>query len=215
MPRTRRQRSTRAVPDVTAVYSGDSNFNSSTSSDLSQTVNAADTTTTLSSSSNTSVFGQSATFSVSVSGTTATPTGSVVFYDGSTALDTETLDGSGNASFATSALAVGSHTITAVYGGDSNYNSSTSSAVDQAVDFATSTTMASSEPNPSVFGQSVTFTAGVSAVSPGSGIPTGSIVFYDGSTAFGHRDPEWLRRCCVYYFGPDWRIAHHHGCLSG
>ncbi len=146
-------------------------------------MNAADTTTTLSSLSNTSVFGQSVTFSVSVSGTTATPTGSVVFYDGSTALDTETLDGSGDAAFTTSALAVDSHTITAVYGGDSNYNSSTSSAVDQAVDFATSTTMASSEPNPSVFGQSVTFTAGVSAVSPGSGTPTGSIVFYDGSTA--------------------------------
>src|SRR3989442_5999603 len=68
---------------------------------------------------------------------------------------------------------------------DSNFNPSTSSAVTQSVLKADTTTSVSSSANPSVSGQSVTFTAIVSVVSPGSTAvanPTGTVNFYDGST---------------------------------
>src|SRR3989442_15140045 len=39
--------------------------------------------------------------------------------------------------------------------------------------------------NPSVFGQSTTFTATVAAVSPGAGTPTGTVNFLDGATVIG------------------------------
>ena len=45
--------------------------------------------------------------------------------------------------------------------------------------------MLTASPNPSVFGESVTFTATVSAASPGSGTPTGTVTFFDGATQIG------------------------------
>src|SRR5207248_535620 len=83
----------------------------------------------------------------------------------------------------TSSLSAGMHTVTAVYGGDSNFLSSTTSALTETVNNATVTTVASS-PNPSLSGQAVTFTATVTDTS-GSATPTGSVEFYDGSTDLG------------------------------
>jgi hypothetical protein len=57
---------------------------------------------------------------------TGTPTGTVDFLEGSTTLASGvTLDGSDQATFTTSSLAVGSHTITADYSGDTNFLAST------------------------------------------------------------------------------------------
>jgi len=109
---------------ISAVYSGDGNYNSSTSSPLTQTVNKATTTTTIKSSSNPSTHGASVTFTASVSSNTAT--GTVIFKDETTELKTVTTSG-GVAIYTTSTLDVGAHTITAVYSRDGNYNGSTSS----------------------------------------------------------------------------------------
>jgi hypothetical protein len=57
------------------------------------------------------------------------PTGMVTFSDGTTALGTGTLSGTGVAMYTASALSVGTHSITAAYGGDSGDTASTSSAV--------------------------------------------------------------------------------------
>ena len=84
------------------------------------------TTTALSSSQNPSVFGQSVTFTATVSSASGTPSGTVTFKDGATTLGTGTLAG-GVATLPTSSLAIGGHTITAVYGGDTNFTGSTSS----------------------------------------------------------------------------------------
>ena len=95
------------------------------------------TTTALSSSTNPSTYDQSVTFTATVSPNgSGTPTGTVTFMDGSTALGTGTLSG-GLATFATSALAIGTHPVTAVYSGDSNFLGSTSSVLTQNVDSAT------------------------------------------------------------------------------
>ena len=91
----------------------------------------------------------------------------------------------GTASLAVSSLAVGSHSITAVYNDDSNFNPSTSTAVTQVVNRALTSTVLTASPNPSSFGQRVTLRATVSALSPGGGTPTGSVVFKDGSTTLG------------------------------
>src|SRR5262245_59249444 len=81
------------------------------SSALAQTTN---TTTTLGSSANPSCFGQSVTFTAAVAANppdAGTPTGTVDFKDGGTTIDTEVLDGLGQASFSTSTLAAGMHSI--------------------------------------------------------------------------------------------------------
>jgi Bacterial Ig-like domain (group 3) len=62
-------------------------------------------------------------------GSTGTPTGAVTFLDGSTTLQTVNVDSTGKATYTTSTLSVGSHSLTAQYGGDSNFASSASSEV--------------------------------------------------------------------------------------
>lgn len=142
------------------------------------------TTTTLASSSNPSSLGQAVTFTATVVGGVATPTGSVTFSDGSTVLATIALpSGSNVASFTTAALAVGGHTISASYGGDVSYTGSSSSLV-QAVNRADTTTTVTSSANPSTFGQAVTFTATVAAQVLGM-MPTGTVTFMDGATVLG------------------------------
>jgi Bacterial Ig-like domain (group 3)/FG-GAP-like repeat len=139
------------------------------------------TTTKLVSSLNPSNYGQSVTFTATVSSASGTPTGTVIFYDGSTALGSSTL-ASGSASLSTSSLSSGSHPMTATYQGSSSFAPSTSAVVNQVVNGAVSTTALASSLNPSNFGQSVAFTATVSSA---SGTPTGTVVFYDGSSALG------------------------------
>ena len=88
------------------------------------------TTTSLLSSQNPATTGQTVTFTATVVPSGAgTPTGSVTFLDGVTSLATIAINASGVATFATSALALGPHTITATYGGDPSFNGSTSPAV--------------------------------------------------------------------------------------
>jgi YVTN family beta-propeller protein len=91
------------------------------------------TTTSLSSSLNPSQYGQTVTFTATVTGSGGTPTGNVTFYDGSTALGTVGVDGTGHAAYATSSLTTGSHSITASYGGDTNFTGSTSTVLTQQV----------------------------------------------------------------------------------
>jgi Bacterial Ig-like domain (group 3)/FG-GAP-like repeat/FG-GAP repeat len=118
---------------VTAVYEGSAKFRSSTSGVVNQEV-LGTTTTTLTASPNPSVYGQSVTFTATVSSGEGTPADgeSVSFMDGKTLLGTETLSG-GSASFTTSGLKVGTALVTAVYGGDSNFEGSTSKDVKQVV----------------------------------------------------------------------------------
>src|SRR5581483_2919589 len=165
---------------ITAVYSGDTNFITSTSTAVLQTVNPGATTTALTSAPNPSVFGQAVLFTATVTAVapaTGTPTGTVSFMEGATTLGMGALDGNGQATFTTSALAVGPHTITAVYSSDETFATSTSPAITQTVNPASTTTALMSAPNPSEFGQPVLFTATVTPVAPGAGFPTGTVTF--------------------------------------
>jgi hypothetical protein len=117
---------------LTAVYNGDSHFAGSAASPFIQTVNGANTTTTLGSSANPAVAGTQVTLTATVASTTSgTPTGTVQFWQidpntGSdiTLLGTGTLNGSGQATLTLSTLPAGTDDIQALYLGDGNFNSS-------------------------------------------------------------------------------------------
>jgi Bacterial Ig-like domain (group 3) len=172
---------------ISAVYGGNTEFSTDTSSPITQVVDQSNTGTTLVSSANPGVFGQTLTFTAQVTATApggGTPTGSIAFMDGSTILATQPMT-AGVATFSTSTLALGAHSITAVYGGDSNYITSTSTAVDQEINQASTTTALTSSIESSFLGESVTFTAQVVTTLPGTGTPTGSVTFMDGGTELG------------------------------
>ena len=168
---------------ISAVYSGDTNNLGSTSATIGQVVGLTSTTTALTTSGSPSFVGQPVTFTATVTTTSGSiPDGdTVTFYDGQSALGTGAT-AHGVASYTTSSLTTGTHSVTATYAGDPTYQSSTSHAVTQVVKINTTSTAIGSSQNPSTYGQSVTFTATVTATS-GSGTPTGQVVFKNGTTA--------------------------------
>ena len=94
------------------------------------------TTTALDSSKNPSIVGESITFTATVtSTTTGTVDGTVTFKDGAATLGSGPISG-GTATFSTSALTQGSHTITAEYGGSTSFHASTSTGVSQTVNLS-------------------------------------------------------------------------------
>ncbi len=168
-----------------AAYAAQGNFAAS-SATATLHVNKASTSTAVASSANPSAFGQSVTLTASVTSGSGSPSGSVQFFDGTTMLGTGGLS-AGSATLALNNLAVGSHSITARYLGDANFDVSAAAALSQAVSkAATSTALASSVLSPTV-GQPVTFTATVSTLCPPAvGVPTGTVQFsIDGSPAGG------------------------------
>jgi hypothetical protein len=104
---------------VRASQAGDSNYNAAASVDQSFTVTKASTSTAVTSSLNPSMLSQSVTFTATIT-SAVTATGTVTFKDGATTLGTGTLNGSGVATFSTSSLTLGLHSITADYAGDTN-----------------------------------------------------------------------------------------------
>jgi len=144
------------------------------------TVSSASTTTSLTSSLNPSLSGRAVTFTATVTGTS--PTGTVQFKDGAANLGAPVTLAGGSASFTTSTLTSGSHSITAVYSGDANNLASTSAPLTQTVNQSATTTSLTSSLNPSQVGQAVTFTA---TVTSGGGTPGGAVTFKDGAVAIG------------------------------
>ena len=183
---------------ITAQYLGSVNYSASTSLPLTQTVSKAGATTSVASNTNPSVTGQQVTYTATVTANapgSGSPTGNVEFFDGGTAI--ASCGGAGGAALSSSSpdtatctvtyTSTGSHTITAQYLGDTNYNSSVvSPSITQTVNKANTTASVSGNPNPATRKKgtvTVTYSANVAVSSPGAGTPTGSIEFFDGGTA--------------------------------
>ncbi len=182
---------------ITAFYSGDSNFQASSgdNSDLPLDVDPDFRTVSVGSSLSPSVFGQAVTLTATVAAIASDsgpPTGTVTFLEGDTVLASDVALVSGQATFSTTALSTGSDIITAFYdsGDDSGlYGFGDDSAAPQVVNADTSVVAVSSSPNASNLSQGVTVTATVSAAAPGSGTPTGTVLFFvDGSTLLAGAD---------------------------
>ena len=133
------------------------------------------TSVVLTSSAVSAALSTSITLTAKISASQAT--GTVEFYDGSTELGTATVS-SGKATYTTSALTQGTHSLTAEYQGDSTYQDSTSDALTVVISgtlTSTTTTVAASASSVTA-GTSVMFTATVS-----SSAATGTVNFYDAS----------------------------------
>ena len=169
---------------LTAVYSGNASFATSTSSPVNEAINLTATTTVLGASPNPAAAGQTVTLTATVSPTpTGSPLGTVSFYDGATLIGTGAVNASGIATLTTSTLATGTHSLTAVYSGNASFATSTSSPVNEAINLTATTTVLGASPNPAAAGQTVTLTATVSPTPTGS--PLGTVSFYDGATLIG------------------------------
>ncbi|MGP8270781.1 MAG: Ig-like domain repeat protein [Terracidiphilus sp.] len=174
--------------EVTAVYSGDSNYPSGESNGISLQVTSA-TTTSLVASSNQVTAGQALGLTATVEGSGSTaPTGSVSFLKGSTVLGTATLNSSGVATLSTTSLATGANSLTAQYTGSTSYGSSKSAVVVVTVVAAaqtsqSTTTILVASSNQVTAGHALGLTATVEG--SGSTAPTGSVSFLKGSTVLG------------------------------
>jgi Bacterial Ig-like domain (group 3)/Galactose oxidase, central domain len=167
---------------ITALYSGDSGFDGSSSPVFTEYVNSA--STTLSATPNPSQAGQSLDLVATVeSAAGGSPTGPVNFLDGAVLLGSSPLTNN-KAKFTTSTLSVGAHSLTAVYTGDRQFPRSASAVITQTVNAANTatTTTLSSNPNPSTPRASVTLTATVRSAAGTTSTPTGSVTFKDQTT---------------------------------
>jgi len=113
-------------------------------------ITAPTTTLSVATSDTPSTYGSPVTFTATIS---SGPTGTITFYDGSTAIGTGTISGT-TATFTTSTLAVGTHTITAGWPGNSNYSALTSAAITQVVNQAPQTIIFPAPPSPVTYGVS-------------------------------------------------------------
>ncbi|HLJ94557.1 MAG TPA: Ig-like domain-containing protein, partial [Gemmataceae bacterium] len=172
---------------IVAAYGGSSTDGASSSSPVSVTVTTpppAPTTTTLTSSANPVTAGTAITLTATVtSAAPGTPTGSVEFFDGPTLLATAAVDQTGTAVLTGVSLPVGVHQLSAIYSGDSTFAGSQGTGtetVNAPPPASPTTTSISSSANPSVFGQTITFSASVSV---STGVATGSVTFTIGSTS--------------------------------
>ena len=170
---------------IRAAYQGDTKFLASTSGDLAHQVNQASTSTGVVTSLSPSRLGDNVTFTATVTeSTTGVPTGTVQFKDGVVDLGSPVaIDSLGRASISRNNLAIGGHTIFAVYSGDTDFAGSQGS-IGQTVNKALSTTNLTAAPSPSAPGQEVTLTAVVTG-NPVAGVPVGTVQFKDGVTNLG------------------------------
>ena len=172
---------------ITAAYSGDVEHSASISNAATITVLQDSTTTSISSTTNSAIYGQNVTFTATVQEAHGTPSGQVRFLDGTNVLGTGTLTAAGTATLSISTLSTGTHAITAAYGATTNSASSTSAVLNEVIQpqqTTTTTTLASSA-NPATSGQTITFTASVAKPPQSPQQPTGTVTFLDDNVILG------------------------------
>ena len=162
---------------LTATYSGDADFNGSTSASESHRVGVPTTTTILSDDPDPSVVGQPVSVKYTVTAASGTPTGNVTVSAG-----TDSCTGTVASGQCTLTItSAGEKSLTAVYAGDSTFGDSTSVPVPHTVNRANATTnITSDSPDPSTRGTAVSVHYQVTVNPPGAGTPSGSVTVSDG-----------------------------------
>ncbi len=164
---------------IVATYAGNTNYATSASAPLTEVVQQTSTTTTLSSTANPALAGEPVNLTITVVSATGVPTGSVTIMDGTINLGSATLNAKGVATFSTTTLAVGIHNLTAVYGGDSYYTTSTSQPLQQTISLATTDLTISAPAAPVNAGVGFTVSGNLST----NGVSTtGTVTLLDGTT---------------------------------
>jgi hypothetical protein len=168
---------------VIASYAGDSSYGPSSSAATTLNAPLGTPTVSLTASPNPAFVGTSVTLTATVTGSAATPTGTVNFYSGSALLGSGTLNSSGVATYATSALAVGSDSLTASYGGGGDYSVANSAAVVVTVmPVGTAVPTVTVTPTAATITGAQTDSVAVSVTgATGSATPTGTVTLASGS----------------------------------
>lgn len=158
--------------NIAAQYPGDTNYNNSTAPAITQAVTKTSPSLTVTSSGSPSTFGQSVTFTATITGGVS-PSGTVT-WSANTGCAASTVS-SATATCVTSVLPVASsQAITAAYGGDGNNATAGGSLTNgQTVNKSSPTVTVTSSLNPSTYNQSVTFTATLT----GGASPTGTVTW--------------------------------------
>ena len=164
---------------ITASTPSDANNNAATSPITLVVVSKAIPTVALTSSVNPAEFNQAVTFTATVP---ATASGMITFVDGAVVLGTGAVNAAGFAILTTSNLTIGSHTITASYGGNSSYDVATSAPLGQVIGKIPTAVTLSQSAATQLLHNTVTFAATVTAASP---TPTGTVTFLEGTTVLG------------------------------
>ncbi|MGD0629623.1 MAG: Ig-like domain-containing protein [Terracidiphilus sp.] len=171
---------------LSAEYEGNKSFLTSTSSAVSVTVTAQETTISVAASASDVIAGQALALTATVKGNgTLLPAGTVNFKNGAALLGTAALNGAGVATLSTSTLAPGSYSLTADYAGNVSSLASKSAGVTVTVTPKVQPTATSLAASPSAVnvGNAVTLTATVGATGPG--LPAGKVSFMNGATVLG------------------------------
>lgn len=174
---------------------------------------ASSTAITLTSSKNPSIEGEEVTFLATVDASDDIPTGTITFKDGDDIMTTVFLS-SGQASYTTSALPVGTHNVTAFYKGNDNFAASTSDSLTQTVNLTPAWKAMSSDTTNSF--QSVWGSSADNVFAVGE---SGIILHYDGNSwsEMESNTTEWLRSVWgnsannVFAVGQSGTILHYDG----
>jgi arabinan endo-1,5-alpha-L-arabinosidase len=183
---------TAGIHTITAIYAGDQTHAASISNSITITVYVG-TTTSLTASPTLAATATPVTLTATVTAGLSVPTGSVIFYAGTTALGTasiSTVNGSQVATLVTTALTTTgfsstNYSITASYVASSYFLASTSSPVIVVIHptlIVTNTALTLSSPGTIASGTAETLSATVTGVSAGAASPSGAITFYDTNT---------------------------------
>jgi hypothetical protein len=164
---------------VVARFPGSTDYTATQSAPVTFAVDKAAPRISLIPSIDSSMFGQAVTLIAGLSFGAAAPGGSVTFYDGSVPLGTVPIDDSGKAILTTTVLAVGSHSITATYGGDADLLAGVSGVSAESVSRAATQVVLVPQP---VFERkhklvSLGLKAEIQPTAPGAGVPTGMVTF--------------------------------------
>jgi hypothetical protein len=163
---------------LVAEYVSDGNYAGSKSAQYSQTISAPTSAISLVTSNSASKLGETVTLTVNVTANGNIATGTVQIYDGASPVGGVLTLSSGSASFVTSSLAVGSHSLTATYSGDGNHASGSSTAITQTVKYPVNVSL-TIDPVTLAFTDTTRITSTVTST---RGTPTGSIVIEEEVT---------------------------------
>jgi sugar lactone lactonase YvrE len=167
---------------VTAPYSGDLNYYPATSGDISETVTVGTAADIVTAVPDPTGVGTMVTYTATVTGPGATPTGSVTFEDGGTPIGScgtagvvALSGGTANCTVTYTTTTGSPHSITSPYSGDLNYAPASSNTVSEAVGLGTQVALAIN-PASGIYGTPMTLT-----VSGGSGTGAVTLSVVDGT----------------------------------
>jgi len=171
---------------ATLTFPAGSDYTGSSAEPVTVMVQKDTSSLALTSSQRIAPLGTAVTFTATATGGyPATPTGQIVFSVDQVPLPAVALDVAGRAGFTTTTLGLGLHTITAAYAGGTDFLPAADVTIQQQIVPPASVTTLSSNLNPSIIGENVTFTASVATAAGSPGTPGGIVTFKDGTASFG------------------------------